>query len=156
MWFSLACHTVALSVSNFDLRGSPRGQISGDFCGFPLLVTRGRCLFQILIYRTVCGGRKASLREGGGPLAVEGACENATISILKNLNRIVEKKLIQLRIFYDNNLYAYAGSFHHFVVPLPPGGRLPTLSNSPQFGRSPAQTNTRLNIKYSKEKAKIQ
>ena len=37
---------------------------------------------------------------------------------------MVEKKLIQLRIFYDNNLYAYAGSFHHFVVPLPPGGRL--------------------------------
>ena len=30
--------------------------------------------------------QKASLREGGGPLAVEGACENSPISIVKNLN----------------------------------------------------------------------
>ena len=41
------------SFSNSDLRGSPRGRISGDFCGFPLLVTRGHCLFQIMIYRRV-------------------------------------------------------------------------------------------------------
>ena len=30
--------------------------------------------------------RRASLREGGGPLAVEGACENSPILIVKNLN----------------------------------------------------------------------
>ena len=30
--------------------------------------------------------RRASLREGGGPLAVEGACENSPISIVMILN----------------------------------------------------------------------
>ena len=56
------------------MRGSPRGRISGDFCDFPSLITRGRCLFQIMICRTVRGGERKtpsttswspSLKDGG-------------------------------------------------------------------------------------------
>ena len=75
--------------------------------------------------------QRASLREGGGPLAVEGASDNITISIVKNSNCVERKKLNQLRIFCDFYLDAFAGSFHHFVVPLPPGGRLVTLGDPP-------------------------
>jgi hypothetical protein len=74
--------------------------------------------------------QKASLREEGGPLAVEGACENSPISIVKNLNYIVEKNNLA-KNFCDINSDAFAGSFHHFVVPLPPGGRLVTLGEFP-------------------------
>ena len=42
-WFSFTRHTA----------GSPRGRLSGDFVSFPLSVTRGHYLIQILIYRRV-------------------------------------------------------------------------------------------------------
>ena len=40
-------------------------------------------------------------------------------------------------IFCDISLDACAGSFHHFVVPLPPGGRLAMLGEPPQLGGHP-------------------
>ena len=68
---------------------------------------------------------------------MEGASDNITISIVKNSNCVERKKLNQVRIFCDFYLDACAGSFHHFVVPLPPGGRLAALGESPQFGGHP-------------------
>ena len=38
-------------MRNEKAAGSPRGQLSGHLCHIPLLVTRRRYLFQILIYR---------------------------------------------------------------------------------------------------------
>ena len=62
----------------------------------------------------------ASLREGGGICAI---LDELYFRINQQMTE-GERGTVGLTKCYFFEKYYYAGSFHHFVVPLPPGGRL--------------------------------